>query len=122
MANRCGISANREETLEMPRAVTRKHPKTPEKLAAKLLAIRQQLKESQNGMIVCLGLEGDFDRGYVSKWERGLLEPPLYVLCAYADAGNIFLEVLARDNFDLPPEIPAKMKSMGSASDQADLA
>lgn len=101
----------------MPRIASRKHPKTPKNLAIKLLTIRQQLNESQNGMIVRLGLEEDFDRGYVSKWERGLLEPPLYVLCAYADAANVFLEVLARDNFDLPPELPAKMKSMGSIAD-----
>ncbi len=101
----------------MPRTVTRKRPKTPENLAAKLLAIRRQLNESQNGMIVRLGLEGEFERGYVSKWERGLLEPPLFVLCAYADAANVFLEVLARDNFDLPPDLPAKVKSMGVVSD-----
>lgn len=97
----------------MPRTVHRRQPKSPAKLAIKLLTIRQRLGGSQNGMVVRLGLEGDFDRSYISKWERGLLEPPLYVLCAYADAGNIFLDVLVRDDFDLPTELPAKTKSTG---------
>ena len=82
-------------------------------MASKLLAIRLALDESQNGMIVRLGLKQEFDRGYISKWERGLYEPPLFVLCAYADAANIYLEVLARDNLDLPLDLPAKEKSMG---------
>lgn len=98
----------------MPRAAARRSPKTPKKLATKLLAIRQLLNESQNGMIIRLGLEGEFDRGYVSKWERGLLEPSLFVLCAYADAANVFLDVIARDNLDLPPDLPAKTKSFGN--------
>lgn len=97
----------------MPRTANRKSPKTPKDLAAKLLTIRQRLNESQNGMIVRLGLEGEFERGYVSKWERGLLEPPLNVLLAYADASNIFLEVLVRDSLELPSDIPSKVKNMG---------
>lgn len=97
----------------MPRRANRERPNSPEKLASKLLAIRLALNESQNGMIVRLDLKQDFDRGYVSKWERGLLEPPLFVLCAYADAANIFLEVLARDSLDLPLDLPPKEKSMG---------
>lgn len=97
----------------MPRKANRKRPNSPKKLSSKLLAIRLALEESQNGMIVRLGLKDEFDRGYVSKWERGLHEPPLFVLCAYADAANIFLEVLARDSLDLPPDLPAKNKSMG---------
>jgi transcriptional regulator with XRE-family HTH domain len=101
----------------MPRRANRSRLNTPEKLADKLLEIRLKLNESQNGLLVRLGLEEDFDRGYVSKWERGLLEPPLFVLCAYADAANIFLEVLARDTLDLPLEIPSKVKSIGSKID-----
>jgi transcriptional regulator with XRE-family HTH domain len=71
------------------------------------------LNESQNGLLRRLGLSEEFERDYVSKWERNVMEPPLHVLCAYADAANIYLEVLARDVLELPLEIPAKVKSMG---------
>ena len=98
----------------MPRIANRKSPKTPENLAVKLLTIRQRLNESQNGMIVRLGLEGEFERGYVSKWERGLLEPPLHVLCAYADAANVYLDVIARDSLELPSQNPFKSKKYGA--------
>ena len=97
----------------MPRIANRKSPKTPKNLAVKLLTIRQRLNESQNGMIVLLGLKGEFERGYVSKWERGLLEPPLHVLCAYADVANVYLDVIARDSLELPLKTPSKVKSMG---------
>ena len=100
----------------MPRKASRSRQNTPEKLAGKLLEIRLKLNESQNGLLVRLGLDKDFDRGYVSKWERGLLEPPLFVLCAYADAAHVFLEVLASDKLKLPEEIPAKIKSIGLES------
>src|SRR5215213_1214333 len=87
--------------------------KRPEKLASKLLEIRLRLGESQNGMLRVLGLKDEFERDYVSKWERGVIEPPLHVLCAYADAINVYLDVLARDILELPLEIPSKTKSMG---------
>ena len=98
----------------MPRIANRKHPNTPENLAAKLLEIRIQLKESQNGMLARLGLTTEFERDYVSKWERGLLKPPLFVLCAYADAANVWLEVLAKDDLVLPDKLPAKVKVLAS--------
>jgi len=103
----------------MPRTANRSRQKSPLKLAGKLLEIRLKLEESQNGILIRLGIQDDFDRGYVSKWERGLLEPPLHVLCDYADAANVFLEVIVRDELNLPDELPAKSKSMGlEASDQ----
>lgn len=87
--------------------------KRPAKLASKILDIRLRLNESQNGILKRLGIEQEFERDYVSKWERDIMEPPLHVLCAYADAANVFLEVLARDTLELPLEIPSKTKSMG---------
>lgn len=92
--------------------------KSPEKLASKLLEIRLRLGKSQNGMLRRLGLAEEFRRDYVSKWERGMMEPPLHVLCAYADAINVYLEVLVRDILELPLEIPAKTKSMGIATEK----
>ena len=85
----------------------------PARLAGKLLTIRQKLGLSQNGLIRRLGLEDDLAQDYISKYERAALEPPLYVLCAYADIANITLDCLARDYFDLPDEIPAPTKSEG---------
>jgi len=85
----------------------------PARLAAKLLTIRKKLGLSQNGLIRRFGLEDDLAQDYISKYERAALEPPLYVLCAYADLANVTLDCLARDSFDLPSEIPARTKSEG---------
>lgn len=92
-----------------------KRPKTP-RLAEKLLEIRQKLGLSQNEMVRRLGLEGEFDQERVSKYERAVLEPPLSVLCAYADAANLYVDALARPDHDLPKEIPARTRSAGVPS------
>jgi transcriptional regulator with XRE-family HTH domain len=86
----------------------------PIRLAEKLLKIRQKLGLSQNGMARHLGLLEEIEQERISKYERGILEPPLHVLCAYADAANVYLEVLAKDSLDLPEFIPSKKKSEGS--------
>ena len=85
----------------------------PARLADKLLEIRQSLGLSQNGMARRLGLSQELEQERISKYERGILEPPLYVLCAYAEVANVYLEVLAKDDLDLPEEVPAKKKSEG---------
>ena len=85
----------------------------PARLAAKLLEIRQKLGLSQNGMIRRLGLSEELAQERISKFERGVLEPPLYVLCAYAEAANVYLEVLAKDDLNLPKDLPARQKSEG---------
>jgi transcriptional regulator with XRE-family HTH domain len=87
----------------------------PAHLAEKLLAIRDKIDGglSQNGLVKRLGLEDEFDQERVSKFERGILEPPLHVLCAYADLANVTLDVLARDSLDLPTDLPARNKSSG---------
>jgi transcriptional regulator with XRE-family HTH domain len=89
-----------------------RRPKTP-RLAEKLLEIRQKLGLSQNEMVRRLGLEDEFDQERVSKYERAVLEPPLSVLCAYADAANLYIDALARPDHDLPGEIPARTRSAG---------
>jgi transcriptional regulator with XRE-family HTH domain len=85
----------------------------PSRLAEKLLEIRLKLELSQNEMVRRLGFQEEFDQERISKYERGKLEPPLNVLCAYADLANVFLDVLARDSLDLPKAIPARSKSLG---------
>ncbi|HEV7375251.1 MAG TPA: helix-turn-helix transcriptional regulator [Pyrinomonadaceae bacterium] len=88
---------------------TNRRPK-PARLAEKLLEIRKRLGLTQDELVERLGLEEEFDQERISKFERGKLEPPLHVLCAYADIANILLDVLARDNLPLPREIPARSR------------
>jgi transcriptional regulator with XRE-family HTH domain len=87
----------------------------PARLANKLLEIRKKLDGglSQNQMVRRLGLEEEFDQERISKFERGVLEPPLHILCAYADIANVYLDVLARDEIDLPENLPASEKAEG---------
>jgi transcriptional regulator with XRE-family HTH domain len=88
---------------------TNRRPK-PARLAGKLLEIRKRLGLTQDELVEKLGLEDEFDQERISKFERGKLEPPLHVLCAYADVANVLLDVLARDDLSLPREIPARSK------------
>lgn len=87
----------------------------PLRLAEKLLIIRNKLDDglSQNELIKRMGLADELAQDRVSKFERGVLEPPLHILCAYAEIANIFLEVLVKDNLNLPEKIPSKIKSEG---------
>lgn len=88
----------------------RRQRRRPARLPEKLLEIRQKLGLSQGGMSRILG--GEETREYISKYENGLLEPPLEVLLAYARAisktgGGEFLEALIDDSLHLPKVIPA---------------
>lgn len=87
--------------------------KRPTRLAEKLSDIRARLELSQGDMVRRLGLEDELERDYISKYERGILEPPLHVLCAYADVANVFLDVLARDYLDLPDKLPSGKRHEG---------
>jgi transcriptional regulator with XRE-family HTH domain len=87
--------------------------KRPALLSEKLLKIRLAVNESQGGILRRMGLDEEFQRDYVSKWERGIMEPPLHVLLAYADLANVFLEALVRDTLQLPEDLPLKEKGMG---------
>ncbi len=84
-------------------------PRTP-RLGEKLRQIRKTIDGgmTQNELVRRLGLEEDFDQERISKYERGVLEPPVYVLIAYSDLARVSLDVLLRSEYDLPPELPAK--------------
>jgi hypothetical protein len=97
----------------IPKGKPKQKRKRPPRLAAKLLEVRLKLGLSQGEMVRRLGMEGELERDYISKYERGILEPPLHVLCAYADAANVFLDALARDNLDLPEQLPSAKKHEG---------
>ena len=81
--------------------------KRPERLPEKLLTIRQKLGLSQNEMVRRMGLDGEIERDYISKFERGTLEPTLWVLLQYARAANVYVDVLIDNDFDLPENLPA---------------
>ena len=89
--------------------------KKPARLSEKLLEIRQKLGLSQNGMIRHLGLTEELEQDYISKFERGVLVPPLHVLLAYAEAANVWIEALIKDSLDLPERLPSSVKNEGIA-------
>jgi DNA-binding XRE family transcriptional regulator len=97
----------------IPKSKSKQKRKRPTRLAGKLSEIRARLGLSQGEMVRRLGLEDELERDYISKYERGILEPPLHVLCAYADVANVFLDVLARDYLDLPDKLPSARKHEG---------
>lgn len=86
---------------------------TPERLAEKLLQVRTALDLSQNQLIRRLRLGENFLQGSISGYELGTRIPPLTVLQAYADAAGVWVDVLIRDDLDLPDALPCKPKSEG---------
>lgn len=91
---------------------TRKRPK---RLPEKLLMIRQKLGLSQNEMVSRMGLNEEIERDYISKYERGTLEPTLWVLLQYARAANVYVDVLIDNDLDLPESLPAITVSGGGS-------
>lgn len=88
----------------------------PKRLAEKLLQIRNNLDGgiSQNELIRRMNLENELEQERISKYERGVLEPPLHVICAYADLANIYVEAIIRDDLELPRKLPSKLKKVFS--------
>lgn len=88
---------------------------SPKYLARKLHQIRLALDGglSQEEMVHRLGLVGEIDRTYISRYEAGGLEPPLGVLLKYAELAGVHLEVLADDSLLLPDKMPCVPKSAG---------
>jgi transcriptional regulator with XRE-family HTH domain len=79
-------------------------------LAKKLLKIRKALNLSQNEMLQRLGLEEPFNRQSISFYERGELEPPLFILLRYARVAGVCTDILIDDRAKLPPKVPATPK------------
>jgi transcriptional regulator with XRE-family HTH domain len=78
----------------------------PERLALKLLSLREALGISQAEMVVRL----DYPRihpAHVSGYERGEREPPLPVLLRYARMVGVSTDVLIDDELDLPAKLPS---------------
>jgi transcriptional regulator with XRE-family HTH domain len=60
-----------------------------------------------------MGLAERLTKSNISAFERGTHEPSLLTLYAYSEAANVWLEVLVRDELDLPEKLPARTKSEG---------
>jgi transcriptional regulator with XRE-family HTH domain len=85
----------------------------PKRLAEKLLDIRVGLGLSQNGLIRLMGFSDDLTQAQISMFERGIRQPSLPILAAYAKVANVYVEALILDEFDIPRHLPAKTKSEG---------
>jgi transcriptional regulator with XRE-family HTH domain len=92
----------------MPRGVRRR----PKYLAAKLKEIRERLGLSHDWIIERLDLADYLDRGKISDFERGVREPDLLTLKAYADEAGVSLDDLVDDKVRLPTKLPGA-KSTG---------
>jgi transcriptional regulator with XRE-family HTH domain len=84
--------------------------KKPARLASKLAEIRARLDLSQGDLLNRLGLGDEMERDYISKYERGVLEPPLHVLLGYARLVGVSTDVLIDDELNLPAKLPSKTK------------
>lgn len=104
------VNPAREEGSPSVRVLRQK--KRPKRLASKLLQIRLGLGLSQGEMSRRLGGD-EAERAYVSKYERGILEPSLEILLEYARSISTtgrgeYLEALIDDSIDLPAYLPSE--------------
>ncbi len=81
-----------------------------ERLAEKLLQIRNALGLSQSEMLKHLGFADVIDYKRISEYELGRNEPPLAVLLHYARVAGVCVDVLIDDELDLPTKLPSKPK------------
>src|SRR5258706_8220841 len=79
---------------------------TPKRLGKKLLQIRTALGLSQDGMLRRLGLDKEYGRHYISGFETGEREPPLFVLLKYSQVSGIWINAMVDDEVNLPTRIP----------------
>jgi transcriptional regulator with XRE-family HTH domain len=85
----------------------------PARLPEKLIQIRKALDLTQQEMLERLDLPEEILQTSISQYEKGKIEPPIFVLLRYSEIVNIWLEVLVRDELDLPERLPATSKSEG---------
>ncbi|HVF51208.1 MAG TPA: helix-turn-helix transcriptional regulator [Pyrinomonadaceae bacterium] len=78
----------------------------PERLAGKLLQIRNALGLSQTEMYRRLGVEEDIPYTRISDYELDKSEPTLMVLLQYARVAGVHTEVLIDDELELPEKLP----------------
>lgn len=84
----------------------RRSRERPKRLAEKLLEIRTHLGLSQSEMLRRIGADETGHRNFISDYERGVREPSLLQVLAYARAAGVPVEVLIDDELDLPDYLP----------------
>lgn len=85
----------------------------PVYLGEKLLRIRTALGLSQDRMLERLPASNTLTSASISAYELGQREPPLTILLEYARLANVYLDVLADDELDLPEKLPSRKKHEG---------
>jgi transcriptional regulator with XRE-family HTH domain len=86
----------------------------PERLAEKLLHIRNALGLSQTEMWRRLGVEDEVPYTRISDYELDKSEPTLMILLQYAHVANVYMEALVDDDLNLPDKLPSTSKSEGT--------
>ena len=82
----------------------------PQRLAEKLLQIRQAFGLSQSEMFWRLDVAAYSEVKRISDYEIGKSEPPLIVLLQYARVAGVHVEDLIDDRADLPAKLPGTVK------------
>ena len=82
----------------------------PERLAEKLLKIRNTLGLSQTELHKSLGVEDEIPYTRISDYELGKNEPTLIILLEYARVAGVHLETIVHDGLDLPTKLPGTVK------------
>ena len=85
----------------------------PERLAEKLVIIRDALGLSQNELIQRMGLSDYLVREEISDFERAKRIPPLPVLLEYARVAGLYMDAIVDDKLDLPRKLPCLPKHAG---------
>ena len=85
----------------------------PDRLAEKLLQIRNSLNLSQSEMLKRLGFEDRINYRRISEFERGDAEPPLPVLLQYARVARVHMEDIVDDELELPDKLPGNFRYEG---------
>lgn len=80
--------------------------------------IKSHLEKPDNGILKRLSIfrEDRLFRSSISGYDLGTKMPPYYVLMAYAEIANVYLEVLYDDSLELESEekMPYKKKNQGT--------
>lgn len=102
-----GIQASRNKQQRIIRTLPREKP---ERLAEKLLQIRNALGLSQSEMLKRLEADDRMAYHRISEFESGKGEPSLFILLAYERAAGVCVDVLIDDEQNLPEKLPNKPK------------